>query len=122
MANHSHHHDHDDEDTLGIALGFRIVEEEGGLYLAEAEIAPYIDSPDELGVTIVFHPLDGINPIDLDEETDWPSWPVDIDDDLTRDGDASLEEQFTAIARQLQALETKQLLGYLRQAREEAGE
>src|SRR5687768_3911653 len=79
MASHDHENE---EDTYGIALGFRILDEDGKLYLAEAEVAPYVDAPDELGVTLVFHPLDGINPVEVSDDVDWPSWPLDIDDDL----------------------------------------
>jgi hypothetical protein len=119
MAQHEHGQD---EESFGLALGFRIIEVDGKLHLAEAEIAPYVDSPDELGVTLVFHPLDGINPVQIGEEGDWPAWPVDIDDDLTREGSASMEEQFSAIVRQLQALSTAQLEAYLKQAMEEEDE
>ena len=117
----AHDHDHED-DTYGIALGFRILEESGKLFLAEAEVAPYVDSPDELGVTLVFHPLEGINPVELGDDVDWPSWPLDIDDDLTRSSSDPMEKQFEAIARQLQGMGTDQLLDYLRLAREEASE
>jgi hypothetical protein len=115
-------HEHNDDDTYGLALGFRILEEEGKLFLAEAEIAPYVDEPDELGVTLVFHPLEGINPVEVDEEVDWPSWPLDIDDDLTRQTGDPMAKQFAAIARQLHDLTEEQLQGYLRQAREDAKE
>lgn len=121
MADHQHHHEEED-DTYGIALGFRIIEEGGELFLAEAEIAPYVDSPEELGVTLVFHPLEGVNPIEVDEEVDWPSWPVDIDDDLTRTSSDPMDRQFAQIARQLQGLSTEKLLEYLAVAREDASE
>ena len=74
-----------------------------------------------LGVTLVFHPLEGINPIEIDEEVDWPSWPVDIDDDLTRNAEDPMNRQFDQIARQLKGLSTEKLLEYLALAREEAG-
>lgn len=115
-------HEHNDDETYGLALGFRILEDEGKLFLAEAEVAPYVDEPDELGVTLVFHPLDGINPVEVDEEVDWPSWPLDIDDDLTRQQGDPMEKQFAAIARQLHDLNTEQLREYLRQARADAEE
>ncbi|HET8655173.1 MAG TPA: hypothetical protein VFL93_06640 [Longimicrobiaceae bacterium] len=120
MADHDHHHDHDhDEDaTYGMALGFRTIEEAGKLYLVEAEIAPYVDEPDELGATLVFHPLDEIDPSDTSEEAEWPSWPIDIDDDLTRDPDAPLKAQFQAILRQLHGLSADQLREYMGVARE----
>ncbi len=114
-----HEHDADQEGTYGIALGFRIVEEADKLFLAEAEIAPYVDAPEELGVTLVFHPLDGLNPAEVDDESDdWPSWALDLDDDLTRDSSEPMDRQFTAIVRQLRDLTTEQLRGYLAQARE----
>jgi hypothetical protein len=115
-------HDHQEQETYGLALGFRIIEEEGKHFLAEAEIAPYVDEPEELGVTLVFHPLDGINPVEVGEEVEWPSWPVDIDDDLNRASGDPITAQFTAIVKQLRELTTEQLLDYLRVAREEAEE
>jgi hypothetical protein len=117
-----HEHDQNEEETYGIALGFRILEDGGKLFLAEAEIAPYVDAPEELGVTLVFHPLDGINPLETSETTEWPSWPVDIDDDLSRGEGDPIEQQFTAIVRQLHGLTTDQLHAYLEQARAEAAE
>ncbi|MEX2571064.1 MAG: hypothetical protein WD737_07140 [Gemmatimonadota bacterium] len=108
------------EETYGLALGFRIFEVDGKLFLAEAEIAPYVDAPDELGVTLVFHPLDGINPVEIAEDVDWPSWPIDIDDDLARSESDPMESQFTAIARQLHTLSVDQLREYLEEARENA--
>lgn len=120
MAEHTHEHEH--EGAYGMALGIRIVEEDGHLFLAEAEISPYVDAPGELGVTLVFHPLDGINPADPDEEMDWPAWPLDIDDDLTRDTSEPIPAQFQAIVRQLKGLSEAQLVEYLGVAREEAEE
>lgn len=114
-----HQHDHDEDGTYGIALGFRIIEDAGALYLAEAEIAPYTDSPDELGVTLVFHPLDGVDPVEATDELDWPSWPLDIDDDLTRNSQDPMDRQFAAVVRQLHDLTPDQLRDYLRMAREE---
>lgn len=121
MADHHDHHEEEDG-TYGLALGFRIIEEAGELFLAEAEIAPYVDAPEELGVTLVFHPLEGINPVEVDEEAEWPSWPLDIDDDLARRTGEPMNQQFTEIARQLQGLTTEKLLDYLALAREEAEE
>lgn len=115
-----HDHDHDAEGTFGLALGFRIIEEGGQLFLAEAEISPYVDQPNELGVTLVFHPLAGLNPVEESDDSDWPSWPIDIDDDLQRNGEDPVQEQFQAIARQLHALSETQLREYLATAREEA--
>jgi hypothetical protein len=123
MSEHEHEHDHDHEhegETFGMALGFRIFDDSGDLFLAEAEITPYVDEPDSLGATLVFHPLADLDPTNDDEEIDWPAWPVDIDDDLTRDGGASQAEQFQAILRQLSGLTEAQLRAYLQRAREEA--
>jgi hypothetical protein len=119
MAEHEHDHEHEGE-TFGMALGFRIFDDEGSLYLAEAEITPYVDEPNALGATLVFHPLADLDPTTEDEDIDWPAWPVDVDDDLTRDGKAPQAEQFQAILRQLAGLGEQQLRDYLRQAREEA--
>lgn len=116
-----HHHDHEhshDEGTLGLALGFRIFEHADAFYWVEAEVAPYVDEPTELGVALVFHPLDGINPAESDEETDWPVWPIDIDDDLNREAGESMRAQFASIVRQLHGMETDQLRRYLEQAKE----
>jgi fructose/tagatose bisphosphate aldolase len=121
MTNHEHDHN-GEEETFGLALGFRIIDQGGEFFLAEAEIAPYVDEPDELGVTLVFHPLSGINPIAIDEEVDWPSWTVDIDDDLKRASGESIEQQFEAIVRQLHQMEAAQLREYLQAAREESEE
>jgi len=116
MSSTEHNHD-DEEGTLGMALGFRILEDGDQLFLAEAEISPYVDQPEELGVTLVFHPLEGINPVGASEEMDWPAWPIDIDDDLTRDGSQPIATQFQAIVRQLHQLPTSQLQKYLEDAR-----
>jgi hypothetical protein len=118
---HTHEHEHE-EGTLGMALGFRIVEEGGQFFLVEAEISPYMDQPEELGVTLVFHPLEGIDPIDASEEMDWPAWPVDIDDDLTRDGNLPIAGQFKAIVQQLHGMPEAKLREYLSQARAEGNE
>lgn len=120
MATHDQQNGHEHDGQYGMALGFRLVEEEGQIYLAEAEISPYVDAPEELGATLVFHPLEGINPVEAEEEMDWPAWPIDIDDDLTRDTSAPIPAQFKAIVRQLHGLSEQQLLEYLRVAREEA--
>lgn len=112
-------HEHDGEATFGIALGFRTIEEEGHIFLVEAEVAPYVDDPNELGVTIVFHPLEGLDPTNESEELDWPAWPVDIDDDLQRSPDDAISAQFQSIIRQLHNLSTEQLRQYLQVAREQ---
>lgn len=120
MSDHeSHDHSLEEEGVYGMGFGIRLVEDEGRMYLAEVEISPYLDEPGELGATLVFHPLDGIDPVEATDE-DWDSWIVDIDDDLTRDGSASFREQFAAIIRQLRATSEETLRGYLRAAREEA--
>jgi hypothetical protein len=113
----AHDHEHDEETTYGMALGFRTVEDRGKLYLVEAEIAPYVDEPEELGATLVFHPLSELDPTDTNEELEWPSLPIDIDDDLTRSPSDSLKDQFQAVVRQLHELTTEQLLEYLEAAR-----
>lgn len=115
-----HEHDHEQESTYGMALGFRILEDAGKLYLAEAEISPYVDSPEELGATLVFHPLDGIDPTAATDEVEWPAWPIDIDDELTRNGSDPIPSQFEAIVRQLQQMSDPDLKEYMRAAREEA--
>jgi hypothetical protein len=118
MSNHEHAHEHEAETTYGMALGFRIIEDGGKLFLAEAEISPYVDESDELGATLVFHPLDGIDPLEASEEIDWPAWPIDIDEELTRSGSDPVQVQFTAIVRQLRGLSEDDLRDYLRAAME----
>jgi hypothetical protein len=120
MAHHEHEHDHEHEGHYGMALGFRIFESDGKLFFAEAEITPYVDEPNALGATIVFHPLSGLDPTDPEGEAEWPAWPVDIDDDLTRDTGAPMPAQFESIARQLGSLTEAQLRDYLQQAMEES--
>jgi hypothetical protein len=120
----AHHHDHDHEhaegESFGMALGFRIFEADGEVYLAEVEITPYVDEPNALGATLVFHPLGGIDPTSPEQDSDAPAWPVDVDDDLTRDTGAPIPEQFLAIARQAGQFTEDQLRDYLALAREEA--
>ena len=121
MAHDEHEHDHEQDDSsFGIALGFRTIEEGGQLFLVEAEIAPYVDDPDELGVTLVFHPLDGLDPTAESEELEWPAWPIDIDDDLQRAPTDTPQAQFQSIVRQIHGFTNEQLLAYLRSARAEA--
>jgi hypothetical protein len=120
----AHHHDHDDHEhgdgeSFGMALGFRIFEDDGQLFLAEVEITPYVDEPTALGATLVFHPLSGIDPTSPDQEGDAEAWPVDVDDDLDRDTGAPIPEQFLAIARQAGRFTEEQLRDYLALAREE---
>lgn len=123
MAEHDHHHHGaGDDGPYGIAIGFRIFEDAGELFLAEAEITPYVDEPTALGATIVFHPLSELDPTGNDEELDWPAWPTDYDEELTRNSGAPTAEQFRTIVRQLAALGEGELRDLLRRAREEADE
>jgi hypothetical protein len=115
------HDEQAEDEQFGIALGFRIFENAGDLFFVEAEIAPYVDEPESLGVTLVFHPLRELDPGNLDEGVDWPAWPLDIDDDLNRDSEEALPRQFQEIARQLSGFPEDRLRDYLRQARQEAG-
>ncbi len=117
---HEHDHEHDGNESFGMALGFRIFEDDGQVYLAEVEITPYVDEPTALGATLVFHPLNGIDPTSPEQEGDAPAWPVDVDDDLTRDTGAPIPEQFLAIARQAGQFTEDQLRDYLALAREVA--
>jgi hypothetical protein len=119
MSEHEQHDD-DGESSYGVALGFRIFDHDGELYLAEAEISPYVDEPESLGATLVFHPLRDMDPTVEEPEMDWPSYPVDIDDDLQRDDGQGVREQFAAIARQLGSLTEERLREYLRVAMEDA--
>ena len=120
MTDHEHAHEHGEE-ILGMAVGFRIFEDGGELYLAEAEISPYEDQTSALGVTLVFHPLKGIDPTREDEGEQEP-WAFDFDDELTRDENASIVDQTQDILRQLSSLSTAALGEYLRAAREDTGE
>lgn len=119
---HEHDHEHDHDESFGIALGFRIFTHEEQLYLAEVEVTPYVDEPNALGATLVFHPLDGLDPTVGNDELEWPAYPVDIDDDLTRDAEQPIAAQFQAILRQLSGLSEAQLSEYLAQAMEESEE
>ena len=114
-------HGHEDEDVgdvLGMAVGFRIFEDGGDLYLAEAEISPYEDQPTALGVTLVFHPLAGIDPTGEDDDDGVPL-AFDFDDELTRDEGASIVDQTQDILRQLSNLTPEALREYLQAARED---
>ena len=115
-----HEHAHDEGDILGMAVGFRIFEDEGALYLAEAEISPYEDEPDALGVTLVFHALKDIDPTSEGDEDE----PVvfDFDDELTRDEKASIVAQTQDILRQLSNLTPESLREYLQAAKEDTDE
>lgn len=119
---HDHDHGHGEE-GFGVALGFRIFEAEGGIYMAEAEISSYVDDPNALGATLVFHSLTDLDPtVSPDEaEDEDEGWRIDIDDELTRDEKAPTRDQFHAILRQLAALSEDELRQYLKQAREEMG-
>ena len=119
MTDHDHAHDHGGaEEVTGMAVGFRIFEDEGQLYLAEAEISPYEDEPTGLGVTLVFHSLAGIDPTSTDEDEQEP-WIFDFDDELTRDDKGSLVDQTADILRQLANLSPTALGEYLRAAKED---
>jgi hypothetical protein len=120
MAEHAHDHEHG-EDGLGLLVGFRIFEDAGELFLAEAEIGPYVDDPNSLGVTLVFHPLTDLDPTSDEDDEERPAFPFDFDDELTRDEKAPLPEQAQAILRQLSKLPEESLREYLRVAREEYG-
>lgn len=118
-----HDHDHGgEEEGFGVALGFRIFEAEGGIYMAEAEISSYVDDPNSLGATLVFHSLTELDPTSSpDEDEDDNGWRIDIDDELTRTEGAPMRDQFHAILRQLSGLSEEDLRAYLTQAREETG-
>ena len=114
-----HEHKHDEgEGTYGMAFGFRTLTEGERLYLVEAEVAPYVDEPAELGATLVFHPLEWMDPTP-GSDAEIPAWAVDIDEDLERKGSDPIERQFGAIARQLHALSDEKLREYLEIARSE---
>lgn len=108
------------DESYGIALGIRVFDDDGEFYFAEAEITPYVDEPEALGATLVFHSLEGIDPVAFDDETDRPAWPIDIDEDLTRDPEQAMRTQFRAILRQLSSLSVEDLRRYMHQAREQA--
>jgi hypothetical protein len=114
----AHDHEHEGDEILGMAVGFRIFEEGGALYLAEAEISPYEDDPSSLGVTLVFHALTGIDPTAGDDEEEEPI-AFDFDDELTRDEKAPIVQQTQDILRQLSKLSEQALSEYLRAARED---
>jgi hypothetical protein len=121
-AQDGHHHEDDSADLPGVAIGFRIFEDEGGLYLAEAQIEPYEDNTEALGVTLIFHPLSGLDPVSDEGDDDREAWLFDFDDELTRDEGAPLVEQAQDIFRQLSRLSEPALREYLRVAREEGDE
>lgn len=111
-----------EEEGFGVALGFRIFDVEGELYMAEAEISAYVDDPNALGATLVFHPLSELDPTSVpDEDEEDTGLRIDIDEELTRDEGGPMREQFQAILRQLAGLSEGDLGEYLRQAREEQG-
>lgn len=121
---HGHDHDHNghEEEGFGVALGFRIFEAEGGIYMAEAEISSYVDDPNSLGATLVFHSLTDLDPTSAPDENDEDNgWRIDIDEELTRTEGGPTREQFHAILRQLAALSEDDLRQYLTAAREEQG-
>jgi hypothetical protein len=117
-------HQPGEHEGVGMALGFRIFEHEGEMFMAEAEVTSYMDDPQALGATVVFHPLADIDPTspeEEDDEDDTAVWHVDVDDQLTRDEKAPIREQFQAILRQLAALSEGELRELLDEAREQAG-
>jgi hypothetical protein len=122
---HGHDHDHDhggEEDGFGVALGFRIFEADGGIYMAEAEISSYVDDPNSLGATLVFHSLTELDPTSApDDDEEDTGWRIDVDDELTRTEGSPMRDQFHAILRQLAGLSEDDLRAYLKQAREETG-
>lgn len=120
---HDHDHGHDHEEAgFGVALGFRIFEADGGIYMAEAEVSSYVDDPRSLGATLVFHNLTELDPTTPpSEEDEEEGWRIDIDDELTREESASTRDQFHGILRQLAGLSEQDLRDYLQQAREEQG-
>jgi hypothetical protein len=114
-----HGHEGEEGDVLGMAVGFRIFEDGGDLYLAEAEISPYEDEPTALGVTLVFHSLAGIDPTS-EEGDDAEPLVFEFDDELTRDEGGSIVAQAQDILRQLSSLTPESLREYLQAAREDA--
>ena len=122
MAEHDHAHDHDEDQPYGMAIGIRLVNDGGEMYLVEVEITPYVDEPTALGATLVFHPLTDLDPTSQDDDIEWPALPTDIDDELDRDSSLPMKEQFQAILRQLAAFDEARFRGYLERARAEAEE
>ena len=117
---HEHQHDHDGaegEGTLGMGFGFRTLLDGDQVYLVEAEIAPYMDEPSELGATLVFHTLQWVNP-EIDEADLPVGWALDIDEDLLRKGSDPIPVQFAAVVRQLHELTEEQLRDYLELAQQ----
>jgi hypothetical protein len=119
MTDHDHAHEEEGQ-ILGLAVGFRLFEDGGDLYLVEAEISPYQDDPTALGVTLVFHAMKGIDP--TTEAGEEEPWVFDFDDELTRDESAPLVAQTDAILRQLAGLTPESLREYLHVAQEDADE
>lgn len=121
----AHDHDQDEaaggEGTYGMAFGFRTLAQADRLYLVEAEVAPYVDEPSELGATLVFHPLEWVDP-SPHTDAELQAWTIDIDDDLTRKGSDAIRAQFATIVRQLHEMSEAQLLEYLALAQEEEEE
>jgi hypothetical protein len=108
------------EEGIGLTLGFRLFEDEGEMYLAEAEVTTYVDDPNALGATLVFHPLGEVDPT-ADEDEEIPVWHVDVDDVLTREEGAPVREQFQSIVRQLAGMPESELREYLLAAKEQEG-
>lgn len=117
---HEHQHDHEgaeEEGTMGMGFGFRTLLVQDEVYLVEAEVAPYIDEPSELGATLIFQRLVWVDP-DTDDAEMPVGWALDIDEDLLRKGSDPIPEQFATIVRQLHELTEEQLLEYLELAQE----
>src|SRR4028118_1356176 len=56
MAHQHDHDEHGDGESFGMALGFRIFEDDGQLFLAEVEITPHVDEPTPPGAAPGFPP------------------------------------------------------------------
>lgn len=95
---------------FGVHLGFNIFWLHDRAFMAEVEIASYVDDPKALGATLVFHPLEysivwGVGEI--------PGWRMDIDQELERDERAPVKEQLLSIALQLSRWPEERLRDYL---------
>lgn len=107
-----------EEEGFGVAMGFNLFTLNGNPFMAEAEISSYVDDPQALGVTLVFHPMD--YSLVRSDHDDAHSWRWDIDDDLERDESTSTKEQFRSIARQLSRFSGEHLRHYLLRAMRDA--
>lgn len=107
------------DETQALLVGIRILEFDGELYLAEAEIGQYVDDLSALGVTLVFHPLSDIDPTSGEDDGNRPVYRFDFDDELIRDERAPLRDQAQNILRQLRSLPESELGHLLQVAKEE---